>query len=68
MTIRKTIAVFLIIFSSRMFLLVENGTWPSLGPRQKGEVRKVWAVKSPWGPSQASRDIKKNLQSRGTTG
>ena len=38
------------IFYSRMFLWVENGTWPSLDPRQEGEaVRRVWDWKKPLG-------------------
>ena len=33
-----------------MFLWVENGTWPSLDPRQEGEaVRRVWDWKKPLG-------------------
>jgi hypothetical protein len=31
------------IFYSRMFLWMENGTWPILGPRQEEEaIRRVW--------------------------
>ena len=38
------------IFYSRMFLWVENGTWPSLDSRQEGEaVRRVWDWKIPLG-------------------
>jgi len=37
-------------FYSRMFLWVENGTWPTLDPRQEEEaVRRVWDWNKPSG-------------------
>jgi hypothetical protein len=43
-------------FYSRMFLWVDNGTWPSLDSKWEGEaVRWVWNWKTPQGPSGWSK-------------
>jgi hypothetical protein len=49
--VQATISQYILrIYYSRMFLWVENGTWPSLDPRWEGEaVWRVWGWKKPLG-------------------
>ena len=54
------------IFYSRMFLWVENGTWPSLDPRQDAEVvSMVWNWKKSLGSLTGKlMDIGERVRSR----